>query len=203
MQVDLSTLAPRDAYRWMIASVLPRPIAWISTVDGAGRPNLAPFSFFGGVTSDPPTVLLSVGRRKGVRKDTARNLLETREGVIHVPTRALAERMVATSADVDPDVDEFALAGLTKTASVRVRPPRILEAPLAMEARVERHLEVGRGPVDVFLLEILWIHADEAILVDGLPDPTRLAAVGRLGGDGYSDTSHPFHVPRPSPPARG
>lgn len=197
MQLDLSTLAPRDAYRWMIAAVLPRPIAWISTIDRAGRPNLAPFSFFGGVTSDPPTVLLSVGRRKGARKDTARNLLETREGVIHVPTRALADRMVATSADVGPEVDEFALAGLAKAPSVKVAPPRILEAPLAMEARVERHVEVGRGPVDVFLLEILWIHADESILVNGLPDPTLLGAVGRLGGDGYCDTSHPFAVARP------
>jgi len=187
MQLDLSTLAPRDAYRWMIAAVLPRPIAWISTIDGAGRPNLAPFSFFGGVTSDPPTVMLSVGRRNGMRKDTARNLLETREGVIHVPTRALAERMVATSADVGPEVDEFALAGLSKAASVKVLAPRILEAPLALEARVARHLEVGRGPVDVFLLEILWIHA----------------AVGRLGGEGYADTSRPFAVPRPSAPPRG
>lgn len=203
MQLDLSTLAPRDAYRWMIACVLPRPIAWISTIDGAGRPNLAPFSFFGGVTSDPPTVMLSVGRRKGAPKDTARNLLETREGVIHVPTRALAERMVATSADVGPEVDEFALAGLSKAASVKVRPPRVLEAPLALEARVERHLEVGRGPVDVFLLEILWIHAEEAILVDGLPDPALLAAVGRLGGEGYADTSHPFAVRRPTAPPRG
>jgi len=203
MQLDLSTLAPRDAYRWMIAAVLPRPIAWISTIDGAGRPNLAPFSFFGGVTSDPPTVMLSVGRRNGMRKDTARNLLETREGVIHVPTRALAERMVATSADVGPEVDEFALAGLSKAASVKVLAPRILEAPLALEARVARHLEVGRGPVDVFLLEILWIHADESILVDGLPDPALLAAVGRLGGEGYADTSRPFAVPRPSAPPRG
>ena len=200
MQLDPSTLAPRDAYRWMIAAVLPRPIAWISTVNGAGQPNLAPFSFFGGVTADPPTVMLSVGRRKGVRKDTARNLLETGEGVIHVPTRALAERMVATSAEVGPEVDEFALVGLAQAPSVKVRPPRVLEAPLALEARVERHVEVGRGPVDVFLLEVVWVHADDAVLVDGLPDPTLLAAVGRLGGEGYCDTSQPFAVARPAPP---
>ena len=114
-----------------------------------------------------------------------------------MPTRALAERMVATSAEVGPEVDEFTLAGLGKAPSGAGQAPAHPEAPLAMEARVERHFEVGRGPVDVFLLEILWIHADDSILVDGLPDPALLAAVGRLGGDGYATP------PSPSPsPAR-
>jgi flavin reductase (DIM6/NTAB) family NADH-FMN oxidoreductase RutF len=96
MEIDPAALSPRDAYRFLTACLVPRPIAWISTLDADGRANLAPFSFFGGLSSDPPTVMISVGRRKGARKDTARNLVATGEAVIHLPSRALAEAMVAT-----------------------------------------------------------------------------------------------------------
>lgn len=199
MEIDPDSLPRRDAYRWLIACLVPRPVAWISTLSAAGAANLAPFSFFGGVTSDPPTVMLSVGRRAaGGRKDTAANLLATREGVIHIADRLHAERMVLTSKEVAPEVDEFDLAGLAKAPSARVRPPRLASAPIAMEAVLERHLEVGRGPVDLFLLRIVHYHVDDRLLVDGLPDPARLSAVGRLGGDAYADTSAPFRVPRPT-----
>lgn len=197
MQIDVDDLAPRDMYKLMIACVIPRPIAWVSTVDLSGRCNLAPFSFFGGVTSSPPTLMVSVGRRAGERKDTARNLLATREAVVHVPHRAFAAQMVATSADLGPGDDEFDAAGLTKRPSVTVRPPRIEGAAVAMEAVLRHHQEVGSGPVDLFLLEVVRFHLDDAILVDGLPDPARFAAVGRLGGSSYCDTAAPFSVPRP------
>ncbi|MCY3001334.1 MAG: flavin reductase family protein [Planctomycetota bacterium] len=198
MEIDVSTLAPGAAYRWMIACVVPRPIAWVSTLSVAGVPNLAPFSFFGGVTSDPPIVMVSVGRRRdGSRKDTATNLLATREAVVHVPDRERASAMVATSADVAPDVDEFELAGLATLAAVQVRPPRIADAPIAMECSLERHEELGRGPVDLFLLRILRFHVADALLVDGLPDAARLRAVGRLGREDYCDTSATFRIPRP------
>jgi flavin reductase (DIM6/NTAB) family NADH-FMN oxidoreductase RutF len=142
--------------------------------------------------------MVSVGRRaSGARKDTAANLLATREGVIHIADRIHAERMVLTSKEVAPEVDEFDLAALPKVASVRVKPWRVATAPVAMEAVLEQHFEVGRGPVDVFLLRIVLYHAADALLVDGLPDPSRLAAVGRLGGEHYTDTSQPFHLPRP------
>jgi flavin reductase (DIM6/NTAB) family NADH-FMN oxidoreductase RutF len=203
MEIDPSTLPARDAYRWLTACLVPRPIAWVSTVDEGGRANLAPFSFFGGLTSDPPTVMVSVGRRRGARKDTGRNLVATREAVVHIAGRALAPRMVATSAEVGPEVDEFDLAGLTKVPARLVRPSRVAQAPIAMEARVTHHVEVGRGPVDVFLLELVRFHVDDALLVDGLPDPARLAAVGRLGGTGYCDTAAPFHLDRPSPRVEG
>jgi flavin reductase (DIM6/NTAB) family NADH-FMN oxidoreductase RutF len=197
MHIAADQLPPRDAYRLMIACVIPRPIAWVSTVDADGRCNLAPFSFFGGVTSSPPTVMVSVGRRGAARKDTARNLLATREAVIHIPKRALAERMVATSADVAANDDEFDLAGLAKTPALLVRPPRVTEAAVALECVLRHHQEVGDGPVDLFLLEVLVFHVDDALLVNGLPDPARLAAVGRLGGSAYCDTAAPFEVHRP------
>ncbi len=197
MQIDPTTLSPRDAYRLMIACVIPRPIAWTSTVDADGRPNLAPFSFFGGVTSSPMTVMVSVGRRGGVEKDTGANLKATGEAVVHICTRPLAESMVATSAEAAPDVSEFELAGLPALPSAKVKPPRVATAAIAMEARVAHHMTVGTAPVDLFLLEVVQLHVADEMLVDGLPDPARLQAVGRLGGAGYCDTAAPFEVRRP------
>ncbi len=198
MQIDPASLSPRDAYHLMIACVIPRPIAWTSTVDAEGRPNLAPFSFFGGVTSNPMTVMVSVGRRGGAEKDTGANLKATGEAVVHICTRPLAEEMVATSAEAAPGVSEFALAGLQPAPSTKVKPPRVEGAAVAMEARVAHHLEVGEAPVDLFLLEVVHLHLDPALLVDGRPDPALLRAVGRLGGAGYCDTAAPFEVRRPT-----
>jgi flavin reductase (DIM6/NTAB) family NADH-FMN oxidoreductase RutF len=196
MEIDPDALPPRERYALLIGLVVPRPIAWVSTLDESGNANLAPFSFFGGVSSDPPMVMVSVGRRRGGRKDTAANLLATREAVVHVPTRPLAERMVATSAEVEAGVDEFDLAGLTKAPSRRVRPWRVAEAAIAMEAVLDRHLEVGNGPSDLFLLRVVFVHLEEAF-GGSPPDPALLRAVGRLGGRGYCDTSSPFEIPRP------
>jgi flavin reductase (DIM6/NTAB) family NADH-FMN oxidoreductase RutF len=198
MVIDPRTLSAAQAYRLMIACLVPRPIAWLSTLSAEGTPNLAPFSYFGGVSSHPPIVSVSIGRRRGGgHKDSAANLLATGEGVVHIVDRAHAVQMVATSADVGPEVDEFALAGIEKVESLEVEPWRIKTAPIAMEAIVERHLEVGHGPVDLFLLEVVCLHLDERVLVDGLPDPERLAAVGRLGGESYCQVTAPFRIPRP------
>jgi flavin reductase (DIM6/NTAB) family NADH-FMN oxidoreductase RutF len=197
MEIDPRSLDKQDAYLMLTACVIPRPICWISTVDVAGVRNLAPFSFFGGVTTDPMTVMVSVGRKRGGRKDTAANLLATGEGVVHITPRRLAAAMVTSSANVTPEVDEFELAGLEALPATHVAAPRIGGAPIAMEVRTERHLEVGNGPVDLFLLEIVHLHLDPALLVDGRPDPAKVAAVGRLGGAGYCDTSAPFEIERP------
>lgn len=197
MDLDPKTLAPRDAYGMLISCVIPRPIAWTSTLAEDGTANLAPFSFFGGVCTDPMTVMVSVGRRRGEPKDTGRNLLANREAVIHIAHRPLAAKMVGTSAEAAPDVDEFELVGLTKADSVKVAPPRVAEAAVALEAVVARHMEVGNKPVDLFLMEVVHIHVDDAYVVDGRPDPGQLAAVGRLGGTHYCDTAAPFDVPRP------
>ena len=197
MDVDPRTLSPREAYQLLITLVVPRPIAWVSTLDAEGRANLAPFSFFGGVTTHPPIVMVSIGRRDDSPKDTAANLLATGEGVVHICHRPLAPQMVATSANPSAETDEFELAGLAKAPSLRVAAPRVAAAAVALEVRVDRHLEVGEGPNDVFLLEVLHVHVDDAFVVDGRADPARLQAVGRLGGSLYCDTAAPFEVPRP------
>ncbi|MGE0193648.1 MAG: flavin reductase family protein [Planctomycetota bacterium] len=198
MQIDPRALDRKTAYLWLTSSLVPRPIAWMTTLGAEGVLNLAPFSFFGGVTSDPMTVMVSIGRRPdGSHKDTARNLLASSEGVVHIPTHDEAEIMVASSAALAPDASEVEALGLATAPSMEVGVPRLADAQLALEARAVRHLEVGRGPVDVFFLEIVRIHAADDIVVNGLPDPARLGAVGRLGGSGYCDTRVPFSVERP------
>jgi len=197
MNIDPTTLSGRDAYDLMVSCVVPRPIGWVSTVDADGIPNLAPFSFFGGVSTDPMTVMLSVGRRKGSEKDTAANLLATREAVIHIPTRATESAMVKTAADAESHVDEFELAGLTALPSLKVRPPHVGEAAIAMEAVLRHHMEVGNTPVDLFLLEIVHLHLLDEILTDGKPDPTKMHVVGRLGGSDYCDSSTPHQIEWP------
>lgn len=200
MQIDPQTLNARDSYGLLIACVIPRPIAWLSTEDVAGVRNLAPFSFFGGVTAAPPTVMVSIGRRRGERKDSASNLLQTGEGVIHIPHRILAKEMVHSSAEVDASVDEFDLTGLTVLPSTCVKPARIAEAAIAMEVRVSQHLEIGSGPVDTFFLEIVQFHIADELVRDGLPDAAQMEAVGRLGGAGYCSTEAVFSIPRPPTP---
>lgn len=197
MIIDPAELERRDRYRWLISALVPRPIAWVSSLDGDGRPNLAPFSFFGGVCSDPMTVMLSVGRRAGMPKDTGRNLRATGEAVVHIPTVELAEKMVLSSGDYPSGTDEFELCGLARQPAERVAPPRLTEAAIAMEARVVQHQEVGNGPVDLFLLEVLRLHVRDDILKDGRIDPHKLRAVGRMGGIGYCETDSLLQIPRP------
>ncbi len=196
MEVDPNDLDRRNAYYYMTASVVPRPIGWASTVSEAGVVNVAPFSFFNAVCADPPMVMLTNGRRRGERKDTANNLLATKEAVIHIPTRPLAEAMVQTSAGLPPEESEMEFAKLTAAPSKRVKPPRIAEAAIAMETKLVQHLEIGNG-TDLFLLEVVYFHFDDAVLVDGLPDPTKLAAVGRLGGIRYCETTDVFEIAGP------
>jgi flavin reductase (DIM6/NTAB) family NADH-FMN oxidoreductase RutF len=197
MQIDPADLSPRDAYFTLTACLIPRPVAWTSTVDSRGNANLAPFSFFGGVASRPMTVMVSIGRRRGAPKDTSANLLATGEAVVHIPTRPLAEKMVATSAEVAADVDEFHLAGLTPVPATKVGPPRVAEAAIALETVMRQHIEVG-DTTDLFLLEVVHLHLDDAFVVDGRPDASRLQAVGRLGGALYCDTGDVFDVQRPT-----
>jgi flavin reductase (DIM6/NTAB) family NADH-FMN oxidoreductase RutF len=203
VKVDPATLSEDAAYFWQIATILPRPIAWTSTLNEDGSANLAPFSFFTGVSSDPPTCLICVSRRKrqadGTRppKDTWRNIERTGEYVIHVVNDGLAAQMNATSREFAYGVDELAEAGLTKIASDRVAPPRIAEAPVAMECRLDRIVEVGRAGTAVIIGEILLWHVRDELVVSGRLDLGRLDAIGRMGGPSYTRTRDRFELVRP------
>jgi flavin reductase (DIM6/NTAB) family NADH-FMN oxidoreductase RutF len=203
VKIDPATLSPDAAYAWQVATILPRPIAWTSTLNEDGTANLAPFSFFTGVSADPPTCLICVARKKrqpdGTRppKDTWRNIERTGEYVIHVVSDALAPPMVATSRELPYGTDEIAQAGLTKIASERVAAPRIAEAPVAMECRLERIVEVGRAGTAVIIGEILLWHVRDELIVEGRLDPGRLDAIGRMGGPSYARTRDRFDLVRP------
>ena len=203
MKVDPATLSPDAAYAWQAATILPRPIAWTSTLNEDGSANLAPFSFFTGVSSDPPTCLICVSRRKrqpdGTHppKDTWRNIERTGEYVIHVVNDALGTQMNATSRDHPYGVDEIAEVGLTRVASERVAVPRVAEAPVAMECRLERIVEVGRTGTAVIIGEILLWHVRDDLVVNGRLDPGRVDAIGRMGGPTYTRTRDRFELARP------
>ncbi len=196
--VDPRQLNRKERYLLMVACVIPRPIAWISTCSASGVGNLAPFSFFGAISSDPPTLMLSVGRRPDrSHKDTASNLIDSGEGVIHISCHADGATMVASSEGLPPEESEIEKLGLATIASKQVTPPRLQDAAIAMESKVIQHQEVGNGPVDLFLLEVVHFHLREDLLHDGLPDSRQLQALGRLGGSEYCSTSDPFAIERP------
>ena len=203
MKVDPAALSADAAYFWQVATIAPRPIAWTSTLNEDGSANLAPFSFFTGVSSDPPTCLICVARRRkqpdGHRppKDTWRNIERTGEFVIHVVNDALGPQMNATSHPFPYGTDEIEAAGLTKLASDKVAVPRIAEAPVAMECRLDRIIEVGRGGTAVIIGEILLWHLRDELVVDGRIDPHRLDAIGRMGGPSYVRTRDIFDMARP------
>lgn len=201
MELDLAALSAREAYAWMTGLITPRPIAWVSTVDAQGRANLAPFSFFNGVTSSPPTLLfVPVNLRDGVKKDTVLNLEAVPECVVNIVPHALAEKMNACAARLPHGESEFAAFGIAEASSVAVRPPRVADAPAAFECRVRQIVPVGEGTgaAHVVICDIVRLHVrDDVIGADGAVDAARLDAIGRLGGEDYATTRDRFRLERP------
>jgi flavin reductase (DIM6/NTAB) family NADH-FMN oxidoreductase RutF len=200
MQLDPLTMRPESIYKLLIGCVVPRPIAWVSTVGPDGVNNLAPFSFFMGVCPEPPTIAFSSGRRAAHRKDTVRNAEHTGDFVVNVVDDDLAEQMNLSSGDYPPAVDEFALTGLTAAPAVRVRAPRVAQAPISLECRVAQIVPVGRGPHSLVLGEIVYFHVRDDLYepATGRIDVARLRPVGRLAGNAYVHIHDIFQMKRPS-----
>lgn len=202
METDLTKLTPRDAYALLISVILPRPIAWVSTVSADGRGNLAPFSFFQGVTANPPTLLfVAANTREGAKKDTLRNIEATGEFTVNLVPYSLAEAMNATSASLPHGESEFERFGIRAAPAARVRPPRVADSPVSLECVLDRIVTVGEGPLagNVIFGRILHAHVDDAVLgADGRPDPAKLDLIGRLGGEGYVRTRERFDLRRPA-----
>lgn len=201
MILDPGTVSPGDFYRFMISVVVPRPIAFVSTVSADGRFNVAPFSYFNAITNQPPLLGISINRRRGVPKDTLRNIEATAEFVVNTVDEPLGERMVHTSGEWPEDVDEFALSGLTPVASDLIKPPRVGESPIGMECRLHRIIELGNT---FFVVgEIVRAHVKDAVLTDGKVDIAKLRPLGRLGGDGYSVVRDVIQMARPRVEQKG
>lgn len=183
MMFDPKALSVGAMYHSMISVVVPRPIAFISTVNPQGRRNLAPFSFFNCISSEPPLVGISILDRPDDPKDTLRNIRDTGEFVVNLATEPLLDAMVKTSGEWPAHADEFEISGLGAAASNLVTPPRVVESPVAIECRLHQELKLGSASFVVG--EILLMHVSDEILVSGRVDAAKLRPVGRLGGEGY------------------
>lgn len=195
MIVDPATMPERETYRLMISAFIPRPIAFVSTRSRSGIDNCAPFSFSMGVSSHPMVLAVSIGSRHGRPKDTARNILETREFVVNLVTEAIAEKMNIASGDYAPEVSEFDEASLTRAPCEVVRCPRIAESPVSFECRLLQSTTVADNTV--CFGEVVRLHLDDAVLMGGLVDAHKLRAIGRLGGPQYCRTRDIFEMTRP------
>jgi flavin reductase (DIM6/NTAB) family NADH-FMN oxidoreductase RutF len=196
--VDPKAFPAGDMYRLMISVIVPRPIAFVSTVGANGSFNVAPFSYFNAITNEPPLVGISTTSRRGEPKDTLRNIRETGDFVANIVNEPLLQRMVQTSGDWPEDVSEFELAGLTPAPSMVVRSPRVKECPVSLECRLFQ--EIPLGEAHFIVGEIVQVHVDDGVLTDGRVDVEKLKPIGRLGGDGYSVVRDVIHQARPKVP---
>jgi flavin reductase (DIM6/NTAB) family NADH-FMN oxidoreductase RutF len=183
---------PREVYFLMTGLVIPRPIAWVSTVDGDGIANVAPHSYFNVVSNDPPHVVFS---STGV-KDTLRNVRATGEFVVNLVTMPVVEQMNFTATDFPADEDELTWARLTRQPSVTVAPPRVGEAQAHLECVLRHELPVGNG--NLVVGEVTRIHVAPEVWRDGRVDPELYDPVCRLAGTRYARLGEIFQLPRPS-----
>jgi flavin reductase (DIM6/NTAB) family NADH-FMN oxidoreductase RutF len=195
---DLAAGDASDRYRLLSGLVIPRPIGWIGTRRPDGSFNLAPFSFFNAVSSDPPIVLFSAGRHRDRPKDSATNAEESGAFTVNVVSEDLAVPMNQTSATYGPEDDEFAIAGLTAIQGTLVDAPLVAESPANLECRVIDVVAVGgENGTRLVLGEVVMIHVREDALDGTRVDPDVIRAVGRLAGSSYATTRDRFELGRP------
>lgn len=195
-----------EVYQLINRTVAPRPIAFVSSLSEDGIPNLSPFSYFNAGGGSPPSLVFSVlYDRSGKPKDTLANIRATREYVVNLVTREMAERMNIASAEWAAEIDEFEQAGFASTPSIKVKPARVTESPVAFECVLHMIVPHGDGPMSAHYVigEVVAVHVREDLLdATGLPDATGLEPIGRMGLDWYVHAAGPalFEMARPEPP---
>lgn len=205
MEIDPDALAQPDRYKLLIGAVVPRPIALVSTCSPGGRTNVAPYSFFMGVGSDPLMLLFCPANKSdGSEKDSLRNAKPVAEGgtgqfVVNVTTEAILDRVVGTAEGLPPDESEFDLVGFTAVPGTKVRAPRVAESPVSFECETWQVIRTNPGVKaggNVVFGRVVWIHVrDDLVNERHHVDPERLAAVGRLGGLSYALTRQRLELP--------
>lgn len=190
----------RELYPLLTSSVIPRPIAWVSTLAEEGHINLAPFSYFNLVSSRPPILMVSVGARDGVPKDTAINILREKNFVVHLVSEPWLEAMNQTAADVESNVSEVEMTGLTPVDSTLIQTPGIKEARVRLECAYDQHIDYPHSTI--IFGHIKMIHIDDDVLDGSLVDPEKLAPIGRLGRNDYTTLGRVIHLPRPTKETR-
>jgi flavin reductase (DIM6/NTAB) family NADH-FMN oxidoreductase RutF len=198
--IDPAAESPQNIYKLLVGAVVPRPIAFVSSISVAGLRNLAPFSFFTVASSNPPVIVFQNSvRATGGTKDTIGNIRATGEFVVNIVSEEFARQMNATSADVPPDVDEWELSGLTPLESTLVKPPRVQESKIHMECRLLQIVDVSAKPLggSLVLGEVIRFHLAPAVFHDFRIDPDVLRPIGRMGGPTYARCRDRFDMPRP------
>ncbi|WP_312474954.1 flavin reductase family protein [Neobacillus sp.] len=200
LSIDPSSMSERDNYKFLIGSIIPRPIAFVTTISKDGVLNGAPFSYFNIVSSNPPMISLSIQRSEGRQKDTARNIIESKEFVIHIVDEQNVEKINKTAANLPPDQSEIELANLTPVDSVKISVPGVKEAKVRMECSLEHSLELGgldTPGCDFIIGKVVQFHIENDIYENGRIDPWGLAAVSRLAGNHYAKIGEIFEIERP------
>jgi flavin reductase (DIM6/NTAB) family NADH-FMN oxidoreductase RutF len=194
---DFSTLSARDRYKLLIGTIIPRPIAFVTTVDERGRPNAAPFSFFNCLSADPAIVAIGIENHADMRfKDTAHNIRMTEEFTVNIVDDPMVDAMNACAVPFPAEVNELEAAGLTAISGVHVKCPRIAEAPASLECRRYMTLSVGKSR-EIILGHVLACFVREGAVnpINKHVDQRKMDAIGRLGGHGYSRIRDQFDLP--------
>lgn len=195
---DLVDSESRDRYKLLSGLVVPRPIGWIGTRRADGTNNLAPFSFFNVVSSDPPVVMFSAGSHQDRPKDSAALAERSGEFTVNIVSEIVVEAMSVTSGSFGADDDEFAIAGLTAVSGHRVEAPLVAESPANLECQVRQIINIGEAERTRLVLgDVLVIHVDDHVLDGSRVDHDALRAVGRMAGDTYIRTRDRFEIKRP------
>jgi flavin reductase (DIM6/NTAB) family NADH-FMN oxidoreductase RutF len=208
MTIDPAVESPQNIYKLMTGAIVPRPIAFVSSLSADGVPNLAPFSFFTAISANPPVICFSpmIRSSDGNRKDTLNNIEATREFALNIVSEDFVSKMNLCAPEYPPDVNEFDMSGLTPIASDLIRPARVKESRIQMECRLVQIVHVSAKPLGGSLVigEVVRFHvADELNVEEFRVDPARLSAVGRMGGPTYTRTTDLFDLVRPQvPPAK-
>jgi len=201
MIFDPSEIPFQETHKLMIGSIIPRPIAFVSTRSKDGENNVAPFSYFNGVCSKPPTIMFAPARRgwDGEEKDTLINIRDTEEFVVNIVSESFAEKMVICATDFDSDVDEFEISGLTPTNSQKIKPPRVGEAKISFECKLNQIVEIGDGTAGsgfVVIGTIVLFHIDDGIYDNGRIITEKLEPLGRLAGNWYIRSTDTLKIDR-------
>lgn len=204
MEISPDTIPWQSMYKILIGSIVPRPIGWISSLSLEGVPNLAPFSFFNAACANPPHIIFCpmIRTTDGQPKDTLRNVRATGEFVANLATEMLASAVNISATEFDPEIDEFAAAGLTPQASLVVRPPRVGESPIHFECRVTQIIDLGQAPGagSVVIGRVVHVHIDEEVLIgEDKISLARLKPIARLAGNAYARITDTFELERPAP----
>ncbi|TPG53776.1 flavin reductase family protein [Roseomonas nepalensis] len=203
--IDGEGLDTAVAYKLIVGCVVPRPVAWVTTVDTEGRVNAAPFSSYNYVATSPPMLAINIAARAGdgAMKDTARNIQASGELVVNVATEATMEAMHASAEEYPPHVSEAEALGIGLLPSRRVRPPRIAASPVQMECRLDRIVPLGRGVNTLYIVEVVAFHLSAEIFDGSRVDSVKMRPIARLGGPYYAALGEILHRPMLQRPPGG